>query len=85
MTAIAAAQDRISDPLPTVSPSAHVVVRDLSKSFSSGRNSRLTALMRGAHDLCDEHGDVATASLLENWIDETERRVWFLRETVQPA
>ena len=44
MTAIAAAQDQISDPLPTVSASAHVVVRDLSKSFSSGRNSRLTAL-----------------------------------------
>ncbi len=44
MTAIAAAQDRISDPLPTVSASAHVVVRDLSKSFSSGRSSRLTAL-----------------------------------------
>ena len=48
-------------------------------------NSRLTALMRGAHDLCDEHGDVATASLLENWIDEAEQRVWFLREAVQPA
>jgi ABC-type nitrate/sulfonate/bicarbonate transport system ATPase subunit len=44
MTAIAAAQDQISDPLPTVSQSAHVIVRDLSKSFSSGRNSRLTAL-----------------------------------------
>jgi sulfate/thiosulfate transport system ATP-binding protein len=44
MTAIAAAQDQISDPPSTVSAPAHVVVRDLSKSFSAGRNSRLTAL-----------------------------------------
>jgi len=44
-------------------------------------NKRLVASMRETHDLCDEHGDVATASLLENWIDEAERRVWFLFET----
>ena len=44
-------------------------------------NLRLAAHMRGAHELCDQNGDVATASLLENWIDETERRVWFLFET----
>lgn len=43
-------------------------------------NQRLAASMRETHDLCDEHRDVATASLLENWIDETERRVWFLYE-----
>ena len=43
-------------------------------------NQRLAAAMRGTHDLCDEHGDVATASLLESWIDEAERRVWFLFE-----
>ena len=43
-------------------------------------NQRLVASMREVHDLCDEHNDVATASLLENWIDETERRVWFLYE-----
>ena len=36
--------------------------------------------MREAHDLCDEHGDVASASLIENWIDEAERRTWFLFE-----
>jgi starvation-inducible DNA-binding protein len=36
--------------------------------------------MREAHSICDEQGDVASASLLENWIDETERRVWFLFE-----
>jgi starvation-inducible DNA-binding protein len=43
-------------------------------------NQRLVASMREVHDLCDEHNDVATASLLENWIDESERRVWFLYE-----
>ena len=37
-------------------------------------NTQLTSPMREAHNLCDEHGDVATASLLENWIDEAERR-----------
>jgi starvation-inducible DNA-binding protein len=36
--------------------------------------------MRETHALCDEHGDVATASLLEVWIDEAEGRVWFLFE-----
>ena len=43
-------------------------------------NKQLTASMRETHDLCDEHGDVATTSLLENWIDESERRTWFLFE-----
>jgi len=43
-------------------------------------NLRLVTSMREVHELCDEHNDVATASLLENWIDETERRVWFLYE-----
>jgi starvation-inducible DNA-binding protein len=36
--------------------------------------------MREVHGLCDEHGDLASASLLENFIDETERRTWFLFE-----
>ena len=44
-------------------------------------NHDLINRMREVHDLCDEHNDVATASLLENWIDETEKRVWFLFET----
>ncbi len=44
-------------------------------------NKDLVAYMREVHDLCDEHKDVATASLIENWIDETERRLWFLFET----
>jgi starvation-inducible DNA-binding protein len=43
-------------------------------------NRQLVANMRETHDLCDEHRDVATASLLENWIDEAERRTWFLFE-----
>ena len=43
-------------------------------------NRALLASMRQAHDVCDEGNDVATASLLENWIDETERRIWFLFE-----
>jgi len=43
-------------------------------------NKQLVANMREVHDLCEEHGDVASASLLENWIDEAERRTWFLFE-----
>jgi len=45
-------------------------------------NQRLTREMRSTHELCDHHNDVATASLIENWIDETERRTWFLSEIV---
>jgi starvation-inducible DNA-binding protein len=41
---------------------------------------RFIGSMRETHDLCDEHGDVATTSLLEVYIDEAERRVWFLYE-----
>jgi starvation-inducible DNA-binding protein len=43
-------------------------------------NHRFVSAMREAHDVCEEHGDVATTSLLEVYIDETERRVWFLYE-----
>jgi starvation-inducible DNA-binding protein len=43
-------------------------------------NVELVARMRETHSLCDEHGDVASASLIENWIDEAERRTWFLFE-----
>jgi starvation-inducible DNA-binding protein len=46
-------------------------------------NRQLAINMRETHGLCDEHGDVATASLLENWIDEAERRTWFLFETTR--
>ena len=48
-------------------------------------NKQLTASLREAHGLCDEHGDVATASLLEVWIDEAERRIWFLFEATRAA
>src|SRR6266852_1389996 len=43
-------------------------------------NRELTRFLRLAHEVCEEHNDVATASLIENWIDETERRTWFLSE-----
>lgn len=41
-------------------------------------NQRLTTYFRSAHAVCDQYNDVATASLIENWIDQTERRTWFL-------
>ena len=46
-------------------------------------NRTLLASMREAHELCGEENDFATTSLLENWIDETERRIWFLFETTR--
>jgi starvation-inducible DNA-binding protein len=45
-----------------------------------GDNQQLTRFLRAAHEVCDEGNDVATASLIENWIDQTERRTWFLLE-----
>lgn len=47
-------------------------------------NVQLVSLLREVHGLCDEHNDVATASLIENWIDEGERRTRFLFETTRP-
>jgi starvation-inducible DNA-binding protein len=44
-------------------------------------NMSLTGFLREVHSLCDEHEDVATASLIENWIDEAEERSWFLYES----
>jgi starvation-inducible DNA-binding protein len=46
-------------------------------------NQALIAALREAHALCDEENDVATASLIEAWIDQAERRVWFLYETAR--
>jgi starvation-inducible DNA-binding protein len=46
----------------------------------SADNQQLTRFLRAAHSVCDQHEDVATASLIETWIDETERRTWFLSE-----
>ena len=44
-------------------------------------NKQLITAMRAAHEICDQANDIATASLLENYIDETERRAWFLFQT----
>jgi starvation-inducible DNA-binding protein len=46
-------------------------------------NRQLVAHMRETHELCDKHNDVATASLIEVWIDEAERRIWFLFEATR--
>lgn len=46
-------------------------------------NKSLVTRLREAHNVCDEHRDIATASLIETWIDETERRTWFLFEASQ--
>ncbi|HXV82468.1 MAG TPA: DNA starvation/stationary phase protection protein [Candidatus Binatia bacterium] len=43
-------------------------------------NQQLTRSLRAVHEICDRHNDVATASLIEVWIDESERRTWFLAE-----
>ncbi|HEX9395246.1 MAG TPA: DNA starvation/stationary phase protection protein [Burkholderiales bacterium] len=48
-------------------------------------NAQLAVRMRETHGLCEEHGDVASASLLEVWIDEAETRVWFLFEATRPT
>ena len=48
-------------------------------------NKTLATRLREAHDVCDEHRDIATASLIEVWIDETERRTWFLFESSRPG
>ena len=48
-------------------------------------NKTVVAAMRACHELCDEHDDVATASLLENFIDQAERRLWFMFETSRKA
>lgn len=46
-------------------------------------NQQLTRSLRAAHEVCDRHNDVATASLTEVWIDESEKRTWFLAEIAQ--
>jgi starvation-inducible DNA-binding protein len=70
----------------------HQRVRDNNDEFVSAHdmlselcedNRQLTRSLRATHAVCDEYEDVATASLIENWIDETERRTWFLFETVE--
>ena len=46
-------------------------------------NRQLTLWLRSTHEVCEQHSDVATASLIEVWIDETERRTWFLSEVIR--
>jgi starvation-inducible DNA-binding protein len=48
-------------------------------------NKKVAEAMRKAHEVCDEHEDVATASLIEVWIDQTEKRTWFLFEAARGA
>jgi len=48
-------------------------------------NKTMVARLREAHNVCEEHRDVATTSLIEVWIDETERRAWFLFEATRRA
>ncbi len=50
-----------------------------------GDNKLLVAELRRVHELCSSYGDVASTSLIEVWIDETERRSWFLYESIRPA
>lgn len=48
-------------------------------------NVQLSRFLRATHAVCDKHRDVASASLIENWIDQTERRTWFLAEIVEES
>jgi starvation-inducible DNA-binding protein len=46
-------------------------------------NNLLVSALRDLHDICDRHSDISTASLIENWIDEADGRIWFLAESVK--
>jgi starvation-inducible DNA-binding protein len=48
-------------------------------------NKKVAEAMRKAHEVCDDHDDIASASLIENWIDQTEKRTWFLFEAARGA
>jgi starvation-inducible DNA-binding protein len=67
-------QQRIAD-----NDAAYVEPQDMLAELRDD-NQRFITSMRETHDVCDEHGDVATTSLLEVYIDEAEKRVWFLYE-----
>ena len=60
----------------------HVAAQDMLVELRED-NRQLTASLTNVHTLCDEYGDVASASLIENWIDEAEHRTWFLFETTR--
>jgi starvation-inducible DNA-binding protein len=59
-----------------------VAPRDMLAELASD-NEQITRSLRSAHAVCDENNDVATASLIETWIDEAERRTWFLFEATE--
>jgi starvation-inducible DNA-binding protein len=72
--------------------SRHQRLRDNDEEFVAAKdmllelhtdNQELSRYLRSTHELCEYHGDVATTSLIEIWLDETERRQWFLSETVR--
>ena len=48
-------------------------------------NQELTGFLRLTHEICEKYRDIATASLIENWVDQSERRTWFLAEVIQEA
>jgi len=62
----------------------YVTPEDMLAELAEDNRATITSL-REAHSLCDDEGDVATASLIENWIDQAERRAWFLFETTRQA
>jgi starvation-inducible DNA-binding protein len=74
-----ARQQRIAD-----NDAAYVEAADMLAELRDD-NQRFITSMREAHDVCDEHDDVATTSILETYIDEAERRVWFLYEAARNA
>jgi starvation-inducible DNA-binding protein len=59
-----------------------VTPKDMMSELSAD-NLELTRSLRFTHQICDQHSDVAGASLIETWIDQTERRTWFLAETAR--
>jgi starvation-inducible DNA-binding protein len=72
-----ARQQRIED-----NDAEYVTAKDMLAELRDD-NKQLASILRQAHEVCDKYSDVATASLIENWIDETERRVWFLFESTR--
>jgi starvation-inducible DNA-binding protein len=60
---------------------AHVAPADMLAELRDDTMELVNALHE-AHDICDQHGDIATASLIENWIDEADGRIWFLAESI---
>jgi starvation-inducible DNA-binding protein len=72
-----AAQQRIKD-----NDADYVDAQDMLAELRED-NQHLASILRQVHNTCDGYGDVATASLIENWIDETEERTWFLFESTR--